>query len=89
MIFLVQICSYLICFRVLFVCDISKSEIKMTRRRIEIIKRKRNAMQKFLRNDVADLLKNGLDSNAYGRVITSLTFLIFLYSLFSLKIKMD
>lgn len=25
-------------------------------------------MQKFLRNDVADLLKNGLDSNAYGRV---------------------
>ncbi|KAL7603762.1 hypothetical protein Lser_V15G18189 [Lactuca serriola] len=45
-----------------------KSEIKMTRRRIEIIKRKRNAMQKFLRNDVADLLKNGLDSNAYGRV---------------------
>ncbi|CAI9281231.1 unnamed protein product [Lactuca saligna] len=45
-----------------------KSEIKMTRRRIEIIKRKRNAMQKFLRNDVADLLKNGLDSNAYSRV---------------------
>ncbi|KAL4583900.1 hypothetical protein LXL04_008485 [Taraxacum kok-saghyz] len=45
-----------------------KSEIKLTRRRIEIIKRKRDAMQKFLRNDVADLLKKGLDSNAYGRV---------------------
>ncbi|KAI3777809.1 hypothetical protein L1987_47612 [Smallanthus sonchifolius] len=37
-------------------------------RRIEIIKRKRNAMQKFLRNDVADLLKNSLHSNAYDRV---------------------
>ncbi|GJY24503.1 hypothetical protein Tco_0398161 [Tanacetum coccineum] len=39
----------------------------MTRKRIEIIKRKRNAMEKFLRNDVADLLRNNLDSNAYSR----------------------
>ncbi|XP_071731884.1 uncharacterized protein [Rutidosis leptorrhynchoides] len=45
-----------------------KSEIKMTLKRIEIIKRKRNAMQKFLKNDVADLLQTGLDSNAYDRV---------------------
>nr|XP_043617558.1 uncharacterized protein LOC122589335 [Erigeron canadensis] len=45
-----------------------KSEVKMTLKRIEMIKRKRNAMQKFLRNDVADLLKTGLESNAYGRV---------------------
>ncbi|GJY09858.1 IST1-like protein [Tanacetum coccineum] len=44
-----------------------KSETKMTRKRIEIIKRKRNAMEKFLRNDVADLLRNNLDSNAYSR----------------------
>nr|GEU42898.1 IST1-like protein [Tanacetum cinerariifolium] len=40
----------------------------MTRKRIEIIKRKRNAMEKFLTNDVADLLRNKLDSNAYSRL---------------------
>ncbi|KAJ9568365.1 hypothetical protein OSB04_004331 [Centaurea solstitialis] len=45
-----------------------KSEIKLTNKRIEMIMRKRNAMQKFLKNDVVDLLRNGLDSNAYGRV---------------------
>lgn len=27
-------------------------------------------MQKYLKNDIADLLKNGLDFNAYGRVIS-------------------
>ncbi|XP_076899681.1 uncharacterized protein LOC143553610 [Bidens hawaiensis] len=46
----------------------SKSEMKMTMKRIEIIKRKRNAVQKFIRNDVADLLINALHSNAYHRV---------------------
>ncbi|KAK9049550.1 hypothetical protein SSX86_013571 [Deinandra increscens subsp. villosa] len=45
-----------------------KSEIKMTMKRIEIVRRKRNAMQKFLKNDVVDLFKTGLDSNAYDRV---------------------
>lgn len=44
-----------------------KSSIKLTRARLEMIKRKRNAMQKYLKNDIADLLKNGLDFNAYGR----------------------
>ncbi|KZV56098.1 hypothetical protein F511_06115 [Dorcoceras hygrometricum] len=44
-----------------------KSDIKQTRARVELIKKKRNAMQKYLRNDIADLLKNGLDYNAYGR----------------------
>ncbi|KAI3455416.1 hypothetical protein Pfo_012079 [Paulownia fortunei] len=44
-----------------------KSDIKLTRTRIEMIRKKRNAMQKYLRNDVADLLKNGLDIDAYGR----------------------
>ncbi|XP_073126152.1 uncharacterized protein [Henckelia pumila] len=44
-----------------------KSDIKQTRTRIELIKKKRNAMQKYLRNDIADLLKNGLDTDAYGR----------------------
>ncbi|KAL8465848.1 hypothetical protein ACS0TY_035094 [Phlomoides rotata] len=44
-----------------------KSDLKAVRARIEIIMKKRNATQKYLRNDVADLLKNGLDYNAYGR----------------------
>ncbi|KAK9269705.1 hypothetical protein L1049_001483 [Liquidambar formosana] len=44
-----------------------KSSIKVTRTRIDVIRRKRNATQKFLKKDVADLLANGLDINAYGR----------------------
>ncbi|KAL2558539.1 DNA damage-binding protein 1 [Forsythia ovata] len=46
----------------------SSGDSKMTKTRIEIIRKKRNAMQKYLRNDIADLLQNGLDINAYGRV---------------------
>ncbi|XP_057772994.1 uncharacterized protein LOC130992397 [Salvia miltiorrhiza] len=44
-----------------------KSDIKLTRTRIEIITKKRNATQKYLRNDVADLLRNGLDTDAFAR----------------------
>lgn len=44
-----------------------KSLIKMTKSRIEVIRRKRNATLKFLKKDMADLLANGLDINAYGR----------------------
>lgn len=44
-----------------------KTEIKLTKTRLDAIKRKRNAMQKFLKRDIADLLSNGLDINAYGR----------------------
>ncbi|KAG6425365.1 hypothetical protein SASPL_115795 [Salvia splendens] len=44
-----------------------KSDIKLTRARIEIITKKRNATQKYLRNDVADLLRNGLDTIAFNR----------------------
>lgn len=39
-----------------------------------MIRRKRKATEKFLKKDVADLLANGLDINAYGRVITRLFF---------------
>lgn len=49
----------------------SKSLIKLTRSRIDVIRRKRQATQKFLKKDVADLLANGLDVNAYGRVSDS------------------
>ncbi|GKC70070.1 IST1-like protein, partial [Tanacetum coccineum] len=45
-----------------------RRKTKTMRKRIEIIKRKRNAMEIFLRNDVADILRNNLDSNAYSRV---------------------
>ncbi|KAJ8452045.1 hypothetical protein Cgig2_016626 [Carnegiea gigantea] len=44
-----------------------KSALTRTRTRLDAIKRKRNAMQKFLKKDMADLLKNNLDRNAYGR----------------------
>ncbi|XP_039166040.1 uncharacterized protein LOC120292135 [Eucalyptus grandis] len=44
-----------------------KSLIKLTRSRIDVIRRKRQATQKFLKKDMADLLANGLDTNAYGR----------------------
>ncbi|KAJ7969621.1 IST1 like [Quillaja saponaria] len=44
-----------------------KSLIKLTKSRIDVIRRKRNATQKFLKKDIADLLANGLDVNAYGR----------------------
>ncbi|TQD74653.1 hypothetical protein C1H46_039789, partial [Malus baccata] len=44
-----------------------KSLIKLTKTRIDVIRRKRNATQKFLKKDIADLLTNGLDINAFGR----------------------
>ncbi|KAM1113896.1 hypothetical protein FF1_046566 [Malus domestica] len=44
-----------------------KSDIKMTKMRIEAIKKKRSAVQKFLKSDIADLLRSGRDINAYGR----------------------
>ncbi|XP_023731987.1 disease resistance protein RUN1 isoform X1 [Lactuca sativa] len=45
-----------------------KSQIKMMETRLDLIMTNRNATQKYLRSDVADLFKNGLDSNAYKRV---------------------
>ncbi|XP_016578677.1 uncharacterized protein LOC107876154 isoform X1 [Capsicum annuum] len=44
-----------------------KSTIKQTKTRIEMIRKKRNSMQKYLKNDISDLIKSGLDVNAYGR----------------------
>ena len=59
-------------FWVFFNC--SKTNIKLIKTRLETIKKKKNAVQKFLKNDIADLLKNGLDINAYNRVIFLLIF---------------
>ncbi|KAG7021843.1 IST1-like protein [Cucurbita argyrosperma subsp. argyrosperma] len=44
-----------------------KSLIKLTKSRIDVIRRKKKATLKFLKKDIADLLSNGLDINAYGR----------------------
>ncbi|KAK7319996.1 hypothetical protein RJT34_04725 [Clitoria ternatea] len=44
-----------------------KSLLKLTKSRIDVIRRKRRATEKFLKKDIADLLFNGLDINAYGR----------------------
>ncbi|XVF34821.1 hypothetical protein REPUB_Repub18cG0091400 [Reevesia pubescens] len=45
-----------------------KSLIKVIKSRIDVIRRKKSATLKFLKKDIADLLANGLDFNAYGRV---------------------
>ncbi|KAG5134393.1 hypothetical protein JHK82_025581 [Glycine max] len=44
-----------------------KSLMKLTKNRIDLIRRKRKATEKFLKKDIADLLANGLDDRAYGR----------------------
>ncbi|XP_010519705.1 PREDICTED: uncharacterized protein LOC104799073 [Tarenaya hassleriana] len=44
-----------------------KSLIKLTKNRIDVLRRKRTATIKFLKKDLADLLANGLDVNAYDR----------------------
>lgn len=50
----------------------SKVAIKLTKARLEVINKKRSAMLKFLNNDITDLLQNGLDYHAYGRVTSFL-----------------
>ncbi|MED6120705.1 hypothetical protein PIB30_023470 [Stylosanthes scabra] len=44
-----------------------KSLIKQTKNRIDVIRRKRKATEKFLKRDIADLLANLLEDNAYNR----------------------
>ncbi|KAL2928762.1 IST1-like protein [Bienertia sinuspersici] len=44
-----------------------KSLLNRTKTRLEVIKKRRNAMQKFLKKDIAELLKSNLETNAYGR----------------------
>ncbi|KAE7997438.1 hypothetical protein FH972_002076 [Carpinus fangiana] len=45
----------------------SKSNINMLKKRLEVIRKKKGVVLKYLKNDIADLLRNGLDINAYGR----------------------
>lgn len=45
-----------------------KNAIKCTRTRLDLLRRKKQAMVKFLKKDVADLLTNGLESHAFARM---------------------
>jgi hypothetical protein len=40
----------------------------MLKKRLEVIRKKKGVVLKYLKNDITDLLRNGLDINAYGRV---------------------
>ncbi|CAL5199876.1 unnamed protein product [Lathyrus oleraceus] len=44
-----------------------KTNLKLIKTRLETIRKKRTAVQRFLKKDLADLLRNSLDYNAYGR----------------------
>ncbi|XP_010432729.2 PREDICTED: uncharacterized protein LOC104716944 [Camelina sativa] len=44
-----------------------KPLIKLTKNRIDVLRRKRSATIKFLKKDLADLIINGHDANAYSR----------------------
>ncbi|XP_021774044.1 uncharacterized protein LOC110737997 isoform X1 [Chenopodium quinoa] len=52
-----------------------KSLLSRTKTRLEVIKKRRNAMQRFLKKDIAELLKSNLDRNAYGRKTGVIAFL--------------
>ncbi|KAJ6796071.1 Uncharacterized protein M6B38_221720 [Iris pallida] len=45
-----------------------KKGVKCTRSRIGLIRKKKQAMLKYLRRDVAELLSNGHENNAFGRI---------------------
>ena len=47
---------------------LSKYLVKITKTRVETVKRKKNSVCKYLKKDIVDLLNNNLDYNAYGRV---------------------
>ncbi|KFK42396.1 hypothetical protein AALP_AA2G250400 [Arabis alpina] len=44
-----------------------KALVKITKTRVDTVKRKKNSVCKFLKKDIVDLLSNNLDYNAYGR----------------------
>lgn len=49
----------------------SISYIKCIKTRLETIEKKRRAIQKFTKNDIAELLRSGHDYDAYKRVTFS------------------
>jgi hypothetical protein len=61
---------YLLIVEFVAVCC-SKHAVKCTRTRLDLLRRKKQAMVKFIKKDVADLLANGLQSHAFGRVLSA------------------
>lgn len=58
----------------------SRSAVKRIKSRIEAIGKKKQAVLRLLKNDVADLLAAGRDSDAFGRVcVCMLVFLSWLH----------
>ncbi|EOA16104.1 hypothetical protein CARUB_v10004237mg [Capsella rubella] len=58
-----------------------KPLIKLTKNRIDVLRRKKTATIKFLKKDLADLVINGHDANAYSRVGGLLDELRYLWNL--------
>lgn len=54
----------------------SKSATSYMKIRLEIVRKRRIAMIKFLKMDIVEFLKNGLDYDAYRRVRTHLPFFL-------------
>jgi len=54
----------------------SKSATSYMKIRLEIVRTRRIAMIKFLKMDIVEFLKNGLDYDAYRRVRTHLPFFL-------------
>lgn len=50
----------------------------MTKTRLDSIRKKKTTVLKYLKNDIAELLKSRLDYNAYNRVSSSSWLLLFL-----------
>ncbi|KAL5974281.1 hypothetical protein ACLOJK_030945 [Asimina triloba] len=74
---IVEVSELLCCF---LIGGCSKSRIKLIRSRVEVITRKKNATLKYLKKDIAELIQNGLDTHAYGRVSVDLAFSLYLNS---------
>ncbi|GFY96327.1 regulator of Vps4 activity in the MVB pathway protein [Actinidia rufa] len=51
-----------------------KSLIKPTRTRIDVLRKRKEATQRFLKGNLAQLLSNGHDTNAYGRSYPGLNY---------------
>lgn len=47
----------------------SVSCVETIKKRLEITQKRRKAVVRFVKNDIAELLMRGLDYNAYQRVI--------------------
>lgn len=62
--------------------------MKATRTRIEVVRKRAEAKQRFLKEDLAKLLANGLDINAYGRVIPFFVSFILMFTYFRSSINL-